>query len=225
MYLGGKLQNKYDKWNFLVNLVSMVFIGLASVLVSCASIKVAENQNEIASTEYQPFFYVSYDYGMQSDGLVQKDLNIYNIGAPIANAQIHISEFLVVKRMDNGESFKDIFRMSGCYFVRNPTGQPEGKLLTTWAYDNVKLEARLHESVATKEFSDEFGYTELEIVAAIKIEYQNRLGLSETKYFLNDQLVNSNEYKKFISSPVDNFPSDISTLSVSELLRKLSART
>lgn len=211
----------------------MVFIGLTSVLVSCASMKVAENQNkitenqnEIASTEFQPFFYVSYDYQMKNDKLVQKNLSVYNVGAPIANARVNISEFLVVERSNNGENVKDVFRISGYYFVRNPTGQPEGKLHTAWAHDNVVLEKKLHDMVSTQWFSGEFGHTELEIVAAIKIEYQNRLGVSESKYFLNDQLVNLDEYERFTSSAPDSFPTNISSLSVSGLLdNKYSVKT
>ncbi|CAM3035476.1 hypothetical protein [Vibrio mytili] len=219
------MQNKYEKLNLSVNIISMLFIGLASVLVSYASMKVAENQNKIASTEYQPFFYVSYDYEMKNQRLVQKSINVYNIGAPIANARVQIKEFLAVKQMRNGKDVKDIFPIVGYYFVRNPTGQPKGKLLTAWAHENVRFESLLYDSVSTKEFQEEFGYTGLEIVAAIKIEYQNRLGLSETQYFLNDQLVDSKEYQLFVSSPADSFSKDISKLSVSELLRNLSVRT
>ncbi|MGR5509143.1 hypothetical protein ACPV5P_26320 [Vibrio mediterranei] len=65
----------------------------------------------------------------------------------------------------------------------------------------------------------------MKIVAAVKIEYKNRLGALENKYFLNDRSVELNDYDLFISNTADRFPSDISELSVSELLRTLPERT
>ncbi|MGR5507944.1 hypothetical protein ACPV5P_20140 [Vibrio mediterranei] len=159
------MKNKYDKLNFVANVISLIFIGLMSVLVSYASLKVAENQNRISSTEYRPFFYVSYGYETVNNWLIYKSLDVYNIGAPVANAKVHVREFLVVNRINNGENFEEVFPILGYYFIRNPTGKPTGLLHTAWASENVKLEANLHEEVSTKEFSDEFGFTELKVSA------------------------------------------------------------
>lgn len=224
MYFGGVVKTNYDKWGLIVNVVSMLFIGAASVFISVASMQVAKIQNDITATEYLPFFYVSYEYVMKGEKLNQKSLSVYNIGAPIANAKVDIDEFIVVNNTVDGEHSENIIPVSGFYFVNNPTGQPTGKIHTAWAQENVEDEAKLHEITYEPGFSEEFGSTELEIVAAVKVYYLSRLGTAGNKFFLNDRQVDEEEYKNFISRAYKRFPFNISEFKLKELMHVLGKK-
>lgn len=191
---------KVEKINLGLNIVSAIFIGVASICLSLASYRISVQQTEVSKVEHRPFFYISNSFSWDDKGkkIVQETINVHNIGAPIANVDIDIQELLSLEYKNKGGYYvKKTFPLNGYYFVNQPTGNPKNLLGTSWGYENYKSFSELYRQARDKKYFSKRGVVTLDVISIVKISYLNRLGRTHVRYFVDEEMVDKHVYEEY----------------------------
>lgn len=193
-----------------------VVVSVAALVVAYNSYLISQSQLSVATIGVEPHFYIDevplYDETTKS--WHERELKIFNVGAPVANINTSVNTFYKVN--DYGEIGEKWIPLSGYYYVSFRTGEPKGKLSTHIGMKNAEKDFNVTFINYRNQNSD---YVDIELMHVVFISYRSFDGTKKEVCFLNEKLVDCisvNEYRRKAS----DMPLDLDGLTYKKLIAK-----
>ena len=178
-----------------------LIVSVAALIVAYNSYSIAQSQLNVATIGVEPHFYVDevpiYDEATKS--WHERELKIFNVGAPAANISTNVSTFYKVNGY--GEIGERLIPLSGYYYAVFRTGEPKGKLSTHIGRKNAEKDF----NATFTHFRDKNSeYVDIQLMHAVFVSYRAFNGDKKEVCFLGQRLVECKSMNKYRQSPTDS---------------------
>ncbi|MCR9966069.1 hypothetical protein [Vibrio antiquarius] len=179
-----------------------VLLGVAAVLVSISSYMLTEKQLRVASLEAEPHFYLKevYLYDEKLKKAYEQELRIFNSGAGISKFDASLSTMVEVEFYNKQGKQIEYIPLYGYYNGWYPSSEPKGELTLIKGHLNNEKFFDVIWALNDPEFTKKNGIVFLRLRHAVEIEYENMLGESGKKYFVDHSSVTKEQYASFMSN-------------------------
>ena len=168
-----------------LDFLSVIFIGLASLVVSYSALDVSNKLLGVSEISIMPHFIIGTRYKIDSESqkYVEDTLFLNNVGAPISNLKWETATFLVLQ--GGGMEHNYVFiPLNGYYSGQVLTSNVMGELSTKIGYLNRdKFSALYGEMMAQNRLRDLEGHYFMQVMTFSKVGYEDRLGRRAAVYF------------------------------------------
>jgi hypothetical protein len=201
--------NKNDiQKNKLRKLNSGVIISSASLLTSLATAyfayQIGTAQVNAQKIQYSPVFTFRKDYEKYEGKDIYKTeyLSVENEGYPILNFKVSLDTVLTLKLTDYNKAGSDIaISLPTDYFLgQSSSSGGKGRLAFFIGNENLSLDKKMNLQIAN--FNKENNFKKFIIQTTntiVKIRYTDASEETKTKYFIDEQSVDRDEYEKIHS--------------------------
>jgi len=193
-----------------------VIVSVAALIVAYQSYRISENQLAISTVRVQPHFYVDEVaiYDEKAESWTERELKVFNIGAPVANIRPMINSFYKINDYkDVGEKWIPI---NGYYFAAFRTGEPKGKISTHKGYKN----AAKNFNATFIQFRDNNSeYIDIVLKHIVFISYLSFDGIDKHVCFLDKLRVNCSDVSQHKQIDASNVI-ELNDLTYKKLIKK-----
>lgn len=163
-----------------------LIVSIAALIVAYNSYLISQSQLNVATIGVEPHFYVDEVpiYDEKRSSWHERELKVFNVGAPAANISTSVNTFYKVK--DYGEIGEKLIPLSGYYYASFRTGEPKGKLSTHIGKKNAEKDFKATFMHFRDENSD---YIDIQLMHAVFVSYRAFSGARKEVCFLNQRLV------------------------------------
>jgi len=195
-----------------------LIVSIAALIVAYNSYLISQSQLNVATIGVEPHFYVDEVpiYDEKTSSWHERELKIFNVGAPAANISTSVNTFYKVK--DYGEIGEKLIPLSGYYYASFRTGEPKGKLSTHIGKKNAEKDFKATFMHFRDHNSD---YVDIQLMHAVFVSYRAFDGVRKEVCFLDQRLVECESMNKYRRRITDS-PLELDGLTYKKLIAKYS---
>jgi hypothetical protein len=218
-----KTRNWLTKNKVFFEIFSSSLLGFAALFVGYASYQVSEAQLQVSRVATEPLFYIETILfkNTESQKYDEKELRIYNAGAPVYNISTRSYTFININLLKSEHSKSVYIPINGYFDMTFSTHAPKELIATLRGHNNNYHAARISKLFLERSEKNQT-YIDNKLITITTVSYRNALNEDHKIAFLDRNIVKIEEVMPLIKIHENSHLLELSTITPESLLKAAS---